>query len=332
MGFLLVTAALTIGQCYGGYCPQPQFVLPQTVYSIPQVEYSYTLPTQREADQAKTRSWIFARINGKRTRVWGYLESGKVYYYQTEQPEGWPASYVVEDEPKAKVEVEVPVRPQEPFRETPGPSNPIGQAPKEPLPKWATQGVAEDKISGKEKLQASNHPESVKFVESVNNLRQGVTQDPLDIADKLYLTVISNDTKLRDSVIQEIRSADGMAQYKDKLWIKGLKPEDWEVRETFAQATPNGKPAIILQNPAGRVLHRQMDFNGGAPALFEAIRKANPNYTPGKDSDLRNVGSGGLLSFFESPEAIWIVGGIGVVMLLLGGAANHSHHAKAGAH
>ena len=50
-----------------------------------------------------------------------------------------------------------------------------------------------------------------------------------------------------------------------------------------------GKPTIYVQAPDGKVLHRQDDYQGGAPELAEAIRRIDPNYDPKKDFDLRKL-------------------------------------------
>jgi hypothetical protein len=115
-------------------------------------------------------------------------------------------------------------------------------------------------------------------------LREAGESPPND-GMKLRLTVIGP-RPLRDPVLNDLEKNPQLAQLRPRLLIQGYDPGHWAIRPGFVQS---GQPTIYLQAPSGKVLHRQDDYKGGPEALYAAIRKADPNYDPRKDPDLRTT-------------------------------------------
>jgi hypothetical protein len=76
--------------------------------------------------------------------------------------------------------------------------------------------------------------------------------------------------------------------------VKEYSPDDWEVSR-FGFVT-TGSPTIYIQQPDGKVLHRQDDYKGldDLKVVFSKIRVKDPNYDPSKDPDLRKSFGGDL--------------------------------------
>jgi hypothetical protein len=129
-----------------------------------------------------------------------------------------------------------------------------------------------------------------------------------DDSGKLRLTVIGADAD-RNAVIADLAKAPAFAAYRDQFLIQPYPPDHWAVKtEGFVTS---GKPTIYVQAPGGKVLHRQDDYEGGAPALVEAIRKTQPNYDPKADQDARKDSPTG------TDLAPWGIGlGLGTLVLL----------------
>lgn len=72
----------------------------------------------------------------------------------------------------------------------------------------------------------------------------------------------------------------------DWATVRAYAPEDWHV--TFNGFVATGSPTIYVQDPDGTVIHRQDDLDG----LAVALERANPNYDPTRDPDLRKPGGG----------------------------------------
>lgn len=164
----------------------------------------------------------------------------------------------------------------------PAPEQPDESAtrpPSEPLPTWATHGVAADKIGGGEQYHLNG--KAVSRQQALDALTSGNLTDD---SAKLRLTVIGTEPD-RKAVVGDLRAAPALAEFRERLLVQDYPPEHWAVRDAGFVTT--GKPTIYLQAPSGKVLHRQDDYQGGAEELAQAIRKADPNYRPEKDRDLR---------------------------------------------
>jgi hypothetical protein len=132
-----------------------------------------------------------------------------------------------------------------------------------------------------------------------------------DDAGRLRLTVIG-DTSSAAAVTRDLASAPTLAPWKDRLVVQSYPPSHWAVTKAGFHTT--GKPTVYVQAPSGKVLHRQDDYADGAEGLAQALRRADPNYDPTKDPDLRWAAR---FDLSRIPLPAWIlVGGIVIVLLL----------------
>jgi hypothetical protein len=97
------------------------------------------------------------------------------------------------------------------------------------------------------------------------------------------LTVIGTAAE-RSRVLADLKNAPALAAWQGKVRVQDYDPKDWQVKEGFVGS---GKPTIYCQASTGKVLHRQDDYGDGAAGLATALRKADPNYDPARDPDLR---------------------------------------------
>lgn len=95
-----------------------------------------------------------------------------------------------------------------------------------------------------------------------------------------------------------------------RLTVQVIPPDHWAARCGF-QTSP-AHPTIYIQNPDGRVLHRQDDWTG-APALFAALRRVRPDYQPTNDPDGR-ISSVDLMKLFANPI---VLAGLGLLALIV---------------
>jgi len=104
-----------------------------------------------------------------------------------------------------------------------------------------------------------------------------------------------------------------LAAWKDKIVASWYPPDHWAIARQGFQT--GGQPTIYIQKPDGVVLHRQDDYQGGAEALAEVLRKLDPNYQPEKDRDRRKVDLSGWLL----PRIPWSVPAVllGAAVLLV---------------
>lgn len=129
-------------------------------------------------------------------------------------------------------------------------------------------------------------------------------------AHLLRLTVIGSKAQ-RDLVLNDLKTNPLLAEYKDKLVIQDYDPGHWALTPGFVQT---GSPTIYLQQPDGKVLHRQDDYEDGAQGLVTAIRKADPNYNPQFDRDLRKPDPS---PFSPDGQVPWVLVGLGGLATLL---------------
>lgn len=101
-----------------------------------------------------------------------------------------------------------------------------------------------------------------------------------DDSKSLRVTVIGEKPE-REMVGQLLRRGGGCAN--GQCTIREYGPNDWEVKNSGFVTT--GKPTTYVQEPEGKVIHRQDDPEG----VVEAVRKAKESYDSKKDPDLRKT-------------------------------------------
>lgn len=142
---------------------------------------------------------------------------------------------------------------------------------------WRTAGVEADKIEGGPRYlrrgREISRPDALKLVEG--------KQLP-DDGGKNHLTVIGPEAE-RKRVLDDLDAAPELAGLKARLKVQAYPPDHWAVSKGHVTS---GRPTIYVQAPDRSVLHRQDDYDGPGP-LAEAIRKADPDYRPEADPDLR---------------------------------------------
>ncbi|GIW56326.1 MAG: hypothetical protein KatS3mg082_2730 [Nitrospiraceae bacterium] len=128
-----------------------------------------------------------------------------------------------------------------------------------------------------------------------------------DDSHKLRLTVIGSETD-RKRVLADLKGS--LADLAGDFLVQAYPPDNWAVsRAGFYTA---GTPTIYVQDPSGKVLHRQDDYDDGPEGLrkaLEAIRKPNPNYDQSRDPDRRKP---------ATDFATLIILGIAGILTLLG--------------
>jgi hypothetical protein len=133
-----------------------------------------------------------------------------------------------------------------------------------------------------------------------------------DDAARPRLTVIGPEPERRP-VLRDLDTHPALAEWKNKLLVQAYPPDHWQVaRAGFLTA---GRPTIYLQTPGGAVLHRQDDYSGGAGALADALRKADPSYRPERDRDRRRPDL--LPRLLSLPKLPWSAGVLAATAVVL---------------
>jgi hypothetical protein len=140
----------------------------------------------------------------------------------------------------------------------------------ESLPRWMTHGTDPEKIAPREEYRVGG--QLVSRDQALKALQVGALADD---SRKLRLTVIGSPEERKKAL------AGLPADVKDRCLVKEYAPDHWAVKGAGFKA--DGHPAVYVQAPDGKVLHRQDDGD----KLAEAVRKADPAYDPAKDPDLR---------------------------------------------
>jgi len=133
---------------------------------------------------------------------------------------------------------------------------------------------------------------------------EGKGKDLIDDREKLRLTVIGTSSECQ-AVMKDLENNPLLTPFSDTLLVQAYRPDSWAVKDIGLLP---GSPRIIVQSGpdlrgAGKVLHSQGDYEGGAVALADALRRVRPDYDPKKDADKRKVpnplpSSGSFLSLF----------------------------------
>ncbi|CAB4220107.1 hypothetical protein UFOVP1620_35 [uncultured Caudovirales phage] len=118
----------------------------------------------------------------------------------------------------------------------------------------------------------------------------GAGKDLIDDREKLRLTVIGTAAECQ-AVVKDLETNPALSVFADTLLVQSYRPDNWAMKDIgFAPGTPR----IVVQGGpdfrgAGKVLHSQGDYNGGAQALADALRRVRPDYDPNKDVDKRKT-------------------------------------------
>lgn len=139
-------------------------------------------------------------------------------------------------------------------------------------------GVLPDRLHGCRKYLLNGQEVTRRVV--IELLEQGRLADD---SKHWRVTVIGTEAE-RAPVMADLSAHPALAPWRDKILAKGYPPGHWALRPGFATG---GKPTIYVQSPAGQVLHRQDDYEGGAETMAEALRRADPDYRPDRDPDRR---------------------------------------------
>ena len=118
----------------------------------------------------------------------------------------------------------------------------------------------------------------------------GAGKDLIDDREKLRLTVIGTAAECQ-AVVKDLESNPALSVFADTLLVQSYRPDNWAVKDSGLLP---GSPRIVVQGGpdakgSGKVLHSQGDYNGGATALADALRRVRPDYDPNKDIDKRKV-------------------------------------------
>jgi len=100
---------------------------------------------------------------------------------------------------------------------------------------------------------------------------------------KLHLTIIGSEAERRRA-LEDLATAPELTEFRDRFLVQDYSPDHWAV--ALCGFYTAGHPTIYLQQPSGKVLHRQDDYDG-PQRLAEALRKASSTYDATRDPDLR---------------------------------------------
>jgi hypothetical protein len=168
---------------------------------------------------------------------------------------------------------------------SPPPDERPGQRQAEAVPAEQNFGVRRDQIPAGETYAVNGHPVSPSAAHKAVTGGGSLSDD----SDRWHLTLIGTPDECR-RVADDVKAHPALAAWKDRLLVQAYRPDAWAVKGVNLPA--GGRPTIVVQEAPGpngkaRVLHRQDDYEGGAAALAGALRRADPNYDPRRDTDLR---------------------------------------------
>lgn len=96
-----------------------------------------------------------------------------------------------------------------------------------------------------------------------------------DDSERYHLTIVSDDDAARRQAIQSIATSPELSPYRDRVHVQGYRSSDWPV------ASRGLRDGLTVQKPrsaGGGVVWHSGEFN--VAMLAEALRHADPNYTP----------------------------------------------------
>lgn len=142
---------------------------------------------------------------------------------------------------------------------------------------------------------------------SFNDALRAVGADIPDDASNLRLTVIGPRDQI-DRVLADLQSHPALVALRERLVVQAYDVANpnskWALDCGFVTT---GTPTIYVQEPSGKVLHRQ-DTYEGPEKLAQALRRSRPDYTPSKDKNLNKTQ--------PVPLSLLLLGG-GVALFLL---------------
>jgi len=262
MGFSLAASprrGASIGGCGPGGCPVP-----------PAIDKSVQAQIKYEWKGDENEKALFR--NGVQIGAWSYLEG-----YWRDYDAGRDAWGPVQRNP--------PVEP---------PAITRGIAKVTQLMPWADEGVNVDAADSLIDVDPNNHgvdwdkinPHQATF----NGRKIGcdraielIGKQVPDDSKRLRLTVIGTDAQ-RQEVLTQFAAIEPEIRDRCNTWA--VAADHWSLRDGGAGQVvfkTQGTPVIYLQDPAGKVLHRQDDSKD----FPQALRKAIKGYDQAKDPDLR---------------------------------------------
>jgi hypothetical protein len=139
---------------------------------------------------------------------------------------------------------------------------------------WRPSGIERAELNGRTVAKR-------RVIEALSGF-DGHEDGPPDDSDKPWLTIIGQKAD-RDRVINDLETHPALREIAAGHRVQCYAPDYWAV-QGFGFRT-DGRPTIYVQDAAGRVLHRQDDYDG-AEQLAGALRRPGP-YDPATDPDRR---------------------------------------------
>jgi hypothetical protein len=302
----LIALAAASQACVTAPCPPPAVVLAAPAASVP----------------ATTR-WVWRTVTseGLAFPVWGFYDEAGAFNWSLADS---PANVASRDRaaaaarPQAQAEAQANPKPEATPKAKPGP-----MAASQPTVIGDTSSPSPSAPAGTE-IKLTNgttaygygvdpfklHDAARKKAETyhTNAPDEGAATHGKD----LHLTVIGAEADRRP-VMSDLGANEKLKAAASRAWVQEYDPGDWEIDPALKFPT-GGRPDILIQDRAGRVLWRATSYQQAGPdGLAEALRRADPNYDP-KD-DPQPGGDGGPRLPLGSKEA-WLAA-IGVILLIL---------------
>jgi hypothetical protein len=264
MSRTLVALAALAG-CVGGVCYPQAFGVPQGA------AYRVVAPPP----PAPVKRWIDCDFHDGRgtVQVLGWYDAqGYVQY--------WPA----ENRHLERPPVPPPAKPAAPAPPPPKSEPPAkareAQAPPTPPAAHVSANFGLDLSQlhhrGQPESYQSKGDEAHRMVQEATAPGRRVEAGPADDQDERFLSVIGA-ADVRAKALAELQ-AQGLT---DKVHVGSFDPEAWQV--TSVGLPTEGRPAVILQEPDGQVVHRLSNYPQGVEQLAAKLRKPNPLYDPKRD-------------------------------------------------
>jgi hypothetical protein len=303
----VILMAAVVGQCVGGSCSPvriaPSYHRPLS-YPISRPAAPIVLPPVMRTDETLLERAAI-REGGLSFWVLGTrMANGKIEWDE-DLPfnrRSWANAKIVAEQKRAEAERLAAAKAAEERRKA--------EAPK---PEIQNFGIAPDKMGLKSEEYTAPSAEAQRFVQEA----KGETDGP----GLLHVTVIGSVDDCAP-VVNDLKTHPALAGVRERLMVQDYRPNEWAVDPKLG-FQGQGKPTILVQTArssgdpkGGRVVHRQMSYEGGPEHLAEAIRKADPNYNPSADPGPGRPGRSGCPLGFTSDHWIPIVGAVLVVLFV----------------
>lgn len=182
----------------------------------------------------------------------------------------------------------------------------------------ANYGVETDKLAGGGERILINGRQASKSDALRALSGKGSPQLP-DDKKKLRLTVIGPDAD-RQRVLDDLAKTEALAFAKGRYVVQDYAPDAWPLydgRSGQPMFHTQGRPTIYLQEPGGKVLHRQDDYADGADGLARALRKADPSLRLDRDQDKRKIEPTLPIAGVPLSTFVLLTAGAGLIYLIL---------------